>query len=330
MNKVQIIGTGSYLPEKVVSNFDLAKIVDTSDEWISSRTGIKERRISEGENTSDLATKAALNAIENSNINPEDIDLIVLGTLTPDSFMPSTACIVQKNIGAINATCFDISAACTGFIFALDIATQFIKTGKSRVALIIGSETLSKVVNWEDRNTCVLFADGAGAAVLKAGDENSILATYSGSEGTKGNHLTCDSIPVKNPYVKEKNIVAVDENCSTIKMDGKEIFKFAVNIIIQSINELLKIAELQLEDIKYIIPHQANTRIIDFTAKKLGISQSKFFVNLDKYGNTSAASIAIALDEMSRKGMLEKGDKILLVGFGGGLTYGGTIIQWKL
>ena len=328
MNKVQIIGTGSYLPEKVVSNFDLAEIVDTSDEWISSRTGIKERRISEGENTSDLATKAALNAIENSKINPEDIDLIVLGTLTPDSFMPSTACIVQKNIGAVNATCFDISAACTGFIFAIDIATQFIKAGRCKVALIIGAETLSKVVNWKDRNTCVLFADGAGAAVLKAGNEESILAVYSGSDGSKGNHLTCDSIPVKNPYVKEKNIVAVDVNCSTIKMDGKEIFKFAVNIIIQSINELLKTAELELEDIKYIIPHQANTRIIDYTAKKLGISKSKFFVNLDKYGNTSAASIAIALDEMSRKGMLEKGDKILLVGFGGGLTYGGTIIQW--
>jgi len=328
MNKVQIIGTGSYLPEKVVSNFDLAEIVDTSDEWISSRTGIKERRISEGENTSDLATKAALNAIENSKINPEDIDLIVLGTLTPDSFMPSTACIVQKNIGAVNATCFDISAACTGFIFAMDIATQFIKTGRSKVALIIGAETLSKVVNWNDRNTCVLFADGAGAAVLKAGNENSIIATYSGSEGAKGNHLTCDSMPVKNPYVKEKNIFAVDENCSTIKMDGKEIFKFAVNIIIQSINELLQIAELKIEDIKYIIPNQANTRIIDFTAKKLGVPKSKFFINLDKYGNTSAASVAIALDEMSRAGMLKKGDKILLVGFGGGLTYGGTIIQW--
>jgi len=328
MNKVQIIGTGRYVPEKIVTNNDLAKIVDTSDDWISSRTGIKERRISEGEDTSDLATKSALKAIESSKINPEDIDLIIVATLTPDAFIPSTACIVQKNINAVNATCFDVSAACTGFIYAIDIATQFIKIGRSKTALVIGAETLSKVVNWDDRSTCVIFADGAGAAVLKSGNEDSILACYSGSDGTKGKHLTCEGIPVNNPYVKKENIIPFDVNRSTIKMDGKEIFKFAVNVMIQSIDELLKIADLKIEDIKYIIPHQANTRIIDFTAKKLGVPESKFYVNIDKYGNTSAASVAIALDEMSRKGMIEKGDKILLVAFGGGLTYGGTIIQW--
>jgi len=328
MNKVQIIGTGSYVPEKIVSNKELTKIVDTSDEWISSRTGIKERRISEGENTSDLSTNAALRAIESSKINPEDIDLLIVATLTPDAFIPSTACIVQNNINAVNATCFDISAACTGFIYAIDIATQFIKTGRSKVALVIGAEILSKVLNWEDRSTCVLFGDGAGAAVLKSSNEDGIIACYSGSDGSKGRHLTCDAIPVRNPYVKKENMVAYDVNSSTVKMDGREIFKFAVNVMIQSIDELLKSAKLKIEDIKYIIPHQANARIIEFTAKKMGVDGDKFYMNLDKYGNTSAATVAIALDEVSRAGLLEKGDKIILVGFGGGLTYGGIIIQW--
>jgi 3-oxoacyl-[acyl-carrier-protein] synthase III len=328
MNKVQIIGTGHYVPENIVTNDDLTKIIDTSDEWISTRTGIKERRISEGENTSDLATKAALKAIEDAKISPEDIDFIVLGTYTPDAFIPNTACIVQANIGAVNATCFDISAACTGFIYALDIATQFVKTGRAKCVLVIGAETQSKVVNWEDRGTCVLFADGAGAAVVTPGDKEGILACYSGSDGTKGWTLTVDGVPVRNPFVKGNPGPMYDLSNSTIKMDGKEIFKFAVGIMIKSVDELLKISGLNIEDIKYVIPHQANYRIIESTAKRLGVDIGKFFINIDKYGNTSAASVAIALDELCRSGNLEEGDKVLMVGFGGGLTYGGVIIQW--
>lgn len=325
MNNVQIIGTGSYAPERVVTNNDLAKIVDTNDEWISTRTGIKERRITEGENTSDLATKASIKALENAGIAPEEIDLLIVGTLTPDAFIPNTACIVQKNIHAVNATCFDISAACTGFIYALDIAAQFIKAGRCKTALVVGAETLSKVVDWEDRSTCVIFADGAGAAVVKQSEHNGIIACYSGSDGTKGHHLTTGAVPVNNPFVKPEDVLPSD---CVIKMDGREIFKFAVTVITQSIDELLKSSGLKLEDIDYIIPHQANTRIIEFTAKKLGVSQDKFYVNIERFGNTSAASIAIALDEMNEKGMLKKGDKIILVGFGGGLTYGGMIIEW--
>lgn len=329
MNNVQIIGTGSYAPERIVTNHDLAKIVDTSDEWVCSRTGIKERRISEGENTSDLATKAAIRALEDAGANPEDIDMIIVATLTPDAFIPSTACIVQKNIKAINATCFDISAACTGYIYALDIAVQFIKSGRCKTVLAIGAETLSKVVNWEDRSTCVIFADGAGAAVVKASDFNGIIGCYSGSDGSKGHHLTCPGVPVKNPYVKTKDDVSSDDDESIIKMDGREIFKFAVNVMSQSIDEVLNIAGLTLEDIDYIIPHQANTRIIEFTAKKLGIPQEKFYVNIERFGNTSAASIGIALDEMSKNGIIKNGDKIVLVGFGGGLTYGSTVLEWR-
>jgi 3-oxoacyl-[acyl-carrier-protein] synthase-3 len=328
MNKVHIIGTGHYVPENIVTNDDLTKIIDTSDEWISTRTGIKERRISEGENTSDLATKAALKAIEDAKISPEDIDFIVLATYTPDAFIPNTACIVQANIGAVNATCFDVSAACTGFIYGIDIATQFVKTGRAKCVLVIGAETQSKVVNWEDRGTCVLFADGAGAAVVTPSEKEGILACYSGSDGTKGWTLTVDGVPVRNPFVKGNPGPMYDLSNSTIKMDGKEIFKFAVGIMIKSVDELLKISGLSIEDIKYVIPHQANYRIIESTAKRLGVDIGKFFINIDKYGNTSAASVAIALDELCKSGNLEKGDKVLMVGFGGGLTYGGVIIQW--
>ena len=326
MNKVQVIGTGSYVPSKVVNNNDLSCIVDTNDEWISSRTGIKERRISEGEDTSDMASKAALKAIENAGIKVEDIDLIIVGTATPDSFIPSTACIVQSNIKAINATCFDISAACSGFVYGLDIATQFIRTGSIKTALVIGAETLSKVVDWNDRNTCVLFGDGASAAILKASDVEGVLSIYRGSDGSKGQVLTTNAVPVKNPYTSGENLDKQIDNA--IKMDGREIFKFGVKIIVQGIEKLLENANCSLEDIKYIVPHQANYRIIELAAKKLGVSNEKFYLNLSKFGNTSAASVGIALDEMVQGNLLKRGDKILLIGFGGGLTYGGLIIQW--
>lgn len=326
MNKVQVIGTGSYVPSKVVSNNDLSCIVDTSDEWISSRTGIKERRISEGEDTSDMASKAALKAIENAGIKVEDIDLIIVGTATPDSFIPSTACIVQSNIKAVNATCFDISAACSGFVYGLDIATQFIRTGSCKTVLVIGAETLSKVLNWEDRNTCVLFGDGASAAILRVSDVEGILSIYRGSDGSKGKALISDAIPVRNPYVSKESLdKQVD---ATIRMDGREIFKFAVKIIAQGVEKLLEDANCSLGDIKYIVPHQANSRIIESAAKKLGISEEKFYLNLHAFGNTSAATIGLALDEMVQNNLLERGDKILLIGFGGGLTYGGLIIEW--
>lgn len=323
MKEVKIIGTGRYLPERVITNDDIAKFVDTDDQWISSRTGIKERRLSEGENTSDLAYKAALKAIEKANISSLDLDLIIVATATPDEFMPSTACIVQNKIGAVNAACFDISAACSGFIYGLNIATQFIKTGQSKNALIIGAEVLSKIVDWKDRNTCVLFGDGAGAAILSSSNEKGIISIHAGADGTKGEFLTCLAVPVNNIVTKVEESLS-----STIDMNGKEIFKFAVKIIPEGVEAVLKNTGYCIEDIKYIVPHQANSRIIEAAAKKLKVNEEKFYMNLDKYGNTSAATIGIAIDEMVEKGLLLKGDKILLVGFGGGLTWGSALIKW--
>jgi len=325
MNEVQIIGTGSYAPLNIMTNDQLSEIVDTSDEWIISMTGIKERHISKGENTSDLATKAAIEALKDANVKAEDIDLIILASTSPDQFVPATACIVQGNIGAVNAMAFDISAACTGFIFALNIATQFLKTGQRKRALIIGAEVLSKIVDWTDRNTCILFGDGAGAAILEAGSTRGIISINSTSEGQKGSVLTCPTVDVKNTFIKgNENFKA------TISMDGKEIFKFAVKIIASSIKRILSENNCTLEDIKYVVCHQANFRIIDFVVRRLKADKDKFFVNLDRYGNTSAASIAIALDEMNKTNLLKAGDKIILVGFGGGLTYGASLIEWTI
>ncbi|MBU3158935.1 ketoacyl-ACP synthase III [Clostridium frigoris] len=325
MNEVQIIGTGSYAPVNIMTNHELSKIVDTSDEWIVSMTGIKQRHISTGENTSDLATKAAAFALKNANVKAEDIDLIIVASTSPDQFVPATACIVQGNIGAVNAMAFDISAACTGFIFALNIAMQFLKTGQLKRALIIGADVLSKIVDWTDRNTCILFGDGAGAAVLEAGKVRGIISINSASEGQKGKFLTCPTVDVKNTYTK-----GTENFKSTISMDGKEIFKFAVKTIASSISRILNENNYTLDDIKYVVCHQANFRIIEFVVRKLKADKDKFFVNLDKYGNTSAASIAIAMDEMNKKNLLTAGDKIILVGFGGGLTYGASLIEWTM
>lgn len=325
MNEVQIIGTGSYAPLNIMTNQQMSELVDTSDEWIVSMTGIKERHISQGENTSDLATKAALEALKDANVKAEDIDLIILASTSPDQFVPATACIVQGNIGAVNAMAFDISAACTGFIFALNIGMQFLKTGNRKRALIIGAEVLSKIVDWTDRNTCILFGDGSGAAVIEAGTKKGIISVNSASEGQKAEFLTCPTVDVKNTFTKG------NENFkSTISMDGKEIFKFAVKTIASSVNEILSENNYTLDDIKYVVCHQANFRIIDFVVKRLKADKDKFFVNLDRYGNTSAASIAIALDEMNKKNLLKAGDKIILVGFGGGLTYGAALIEWTI
>lgn len=323
MYEVKIIGTGSYVPPNVVTNDDIAQFVDTNDKWISERTGIKERRISKDENTSTIALNAAKVALENSNIKPEDIDLIVIATATQDYFFPSTACLVQKELGAVNATCFDVSAACTGFIYGVSTATQFIKTGQSKTALVIGAEVLSKIMDWSDRNTCVLFGDAAGAVVLQRSDEKGVISIFTGSDGTRGEFLACSAVPLNNVFNGREEI-----NENKITMNGREIFKFATKIMNECIGKVLENTEYSLEDIKYIVPHQANIRIIEYTAKKLNVDISKFYVNLDKYGNTSGASIPVALDEMVQKGLLNKGDKIILVGFGGGVTYGAELIEW--
>ena len=323
MYNVQIIGTGSYAPGNIVSNDFLATFMDTNDEWISGRTGIKERRISIDENTSDLAIKASIKAIEEAKINPQDIDLIIVATATPDYFFPSTACIVQKKIGAKNATCFDLSAACTGFVYGLNVATQFIKSGQSKTVLLIGAETISKSLNWQDRKTCVLFGDGAGAAVLTRG-EKGIISIYTGSDGDGAEFLEYAAPQLRNIFTNNS-----EQSNNYLKMQGGEVFKFAVKIIIQCIEKVLEESNYSIEEIKYIVPHQANIKIIESSAKKLGIDKEKFFMNIAEYGNTSAASIPLALDQMNKQGLLQDGDKIITVGFGGGLTYGAALIEWK-
>lgn len=323
---VGILGTGSCLPEKVVSNHDLAKIVDTSHEWIVSRTGIHTRRIADDNTaTSDLATEAAKIALERANIKAEDLDLIIVATVTPDMNFPSTACIVQSNIGAKNAAAFDLEAACSGFLYGVSIADQFIKTGAYDHVLVIGAETLSKIMNWNDRNTCVLFGDGAGAVVLGPTEEGrGIQSTYLGADGEGGKFLTMPAGGSRMPA----SVQSIEQNLHYIKMDGSEVFKFAVRIMGNAAKKALELADLDVSDIDYLVPHQANTRIISSAAKRLKLPMEKVYVNLDVYGNMSAASIPVALDEAVTKGEIKKGDNVVLVGFGGGLTWGSCVIKW--
>lgn len=331
MENIQIIGTGSYLPEFIIQNDELSDFVDTDDEWIKSRTGIEERRITKGENTSSLAAKAAQDALKNAKLKAIDIDLIIVATVTPDCYFPSTACIVQEIIGAENAICFDISAACSGFIYGLNIASQFLKNGEIKKALVIGAETLSKIIDWNDRRTCVLFGDGAGAAVLSLGKDRGIMAIHTASDGRGKEILKCSAVPlfINNEILRKKvNENTLEDNKGYIYMEGKEVFRFAAWAIEDTIQILLDKAGLELKDIDYYIPHQANLRIINHIIKKLKIDEDKFYINLQKYGNTSAASIPIALDEMNKKSMLIKGKNILMVGFGAGLTWGGTLVKW--
>jgi 3-oxoacyl-[acyl-carrier-protein] synthase-3 len=326
MREVFIRGTGRYVPENRVTNDDLAKIVDTNDDWITSRTGIKERRISSGENTSDLACFAAKNALEDAGVSAEEVDLIIVATVTPDMFTPATACIVQSKLGAKKAAAFDINAACSGFIYGINVAAQFVISGVYNNVLVIGAETLSKIINWQDRNTCVLFGDGAGAVLLSNSTEKGIGSILIASDGDKGEVLQSAALPINNPYTPD-SLDTVGHN--HIVMEGREVFKFATGVIVESIEEILHKENLTMEDIKYVVPHQANLRIIDYAAKKLCAEPDKFYVNVDKYGNTSSASIPIALDEINRNGLLSKGDKIIIVGFGGGLTYGAALLQWQ-
>jgi 3-oxoacyl-[acyl-carrier-protein] synthase-3 len=323
---VSIIGTGSYVPERILTNAELEKLVETSDEWITSRTGIKERRIAaEGEFTSHMATKAALNAMEQAGVAVEEIDLILVATVTPDTFFPSTACHVQRQLGAKNAACFDLSAACSGFLYGIEVAQQFISNHTYNTVLVIGADRLSSIVNWEDRNTCVLFGDGAGAAILRyRAGSHGVINTYMGSDGNYGDILHMPGGGCALPITKEN----IDQRLNTLHMNGRETFKQAVISMQAAANKVLDQSGLKIEDLTCIIPHQANARIIEALADRFDLPLSKFHMNLDKYGNTSAAAVAIALDEANRTGRFEVGDYILMVVFGGGLTYASSVVQW--
>lgn len=323
---VSIVGTGSYVPERVLTNAELEKLVETSDDWITSRTGIKERRIAApGEHTSHMAAKAARRAMEQAGVVAEEIDLILVGTVTPDTFFPSTACHVQRLLGAKNAACFDISAACSGFLYAVEVAQQFIANHTYNTVLVIGADKLSSIINWEDRNTCVLFGDGAGAAVLRyRAGSHGVITTYMGSDGNYGDILHMPGGGCATPITAEN----VGQKLNTLQMNGRETFKQAVISMGTAAMKALECADLTVADLKCVIPHQANMRIIEALADRLKIPIDKVHVNLDKYGNTSAAAVAIALDEANRAGRFEVGDYILLVVFGGGLTYASSVIQW--
>lgn len=304
-----------------MTNDDLSKIVETNDEWIRSRTGIRERRIATEDRTSDMAAKAAARAIEQAGIAPEEIDLILLATSSPDFCFPNGACEVQAKIGAVHAACYDISAACTGFVFALSTAHAFISSGIYRTALVIGADVLSKLVDWTDRGTCVLFGDGAGAVVVRA-DETGILGLNMHSNGAKGEVLTCGSRSNGNFLLGRK------PELGYMAMDGQEVFKFAVKKVPECISQVLEETGYATGDIDHFIIHQANYRIIESIAKRLKVDIEKFPVNMEHYGNTSGASVPILLDELNRAGKLKRGERIVLSGFGAGLTWGALLLEW--
>jgi 3-oxoacyl-[acyl-carrier-protein] synthase-3 len=322
-----IAGTGSYLPEKILTNFDLEKMVDTSDEWIVSRTGIRERHLASPEQaTSDLATSAGRAALEMASVDPADLDLIIVATLTPDHHFPSTAGFVQRNLGAVKAAAFDIEAACTGFIYALSVGDLFIRSGTYKKVLIVGAEVLSKFLDWEDRDTCVLFGDGAGAALLVPGDdgERGIVSTHLHSDGTMAELLYAPAGVSRMPITKE----AIDQKLNTVKMQGNEVFKMAVTRLSGVVDEVMEANGISEKDIDFLVPHQANLRIIQATAKKLKLSMEKVIVTVDRHGNTSAASVPLALDAAVRGDRIKRGDSVLLEAFGGGFTWGAALIRW--
>jgi len=295
--------------------------MDTSDEWISTRTGIRQRRLVKEETTAGMSIEAGRRALEAAGVTPKELDMIVVGTLTGDYLTPSTACEVQAALGAVNAVAFDINAACSGFLFSLHTVNAYIHSGMCRTALVIGVETLSKIVDWSDRSTCVLFGDGAGAAVVRT-DEKGLVAYDQGTDGEKGKYLSCLGRSNNNPLVHTEMAL------SYVKMDGQEVYKFAVTYVPNSIRKVLRETGLEPQEIKYYLLHQANLRIIQSVAKRLGVEEEKFPITLDRYGNISAASVPILLDEVNRKGLLSKGDKIIMSGFGGGLTWGTCLLEW--
>ena len=321
-----ITGWGMAVPSKVLTNADLEKMVDTDDAWIQSRTGIQQRHIAnEEESTASLAKDAALNALSVANLNPSEIELIIVSTSTPEHAFPATACLVQDRIGATHAGAFDLSAACSGFIFALDMATQAIRSGSIRNAVVIGAETLSRFVDWEDRNTCILFGDGAGAFVLQAGDEpGGVLSSVMRSDGSGGDLL---SLPAGGSYMPASAETILNKQ-HTIHMNGREVFRFATRVIAQATREVVASAHLKIEDVQLVIPHQANLRIIEAAMRGLEIPIEQCFINIERYGNTSTASIPIATCEAIQQGRLKSGDNTVFVGFGAGLTWGAALVQW--
>ena len=324
--KVGIIGLGKYLPDTILTNSDLEKMVDTSDEWIVKRTGIKERRIARvDEATSDMALCAAKQALKSAKLKPEDIDLIIVATITPDMFFPSTACIVQQRLGINNIPAFDINVACSGFMYGIAIASQFIKCGTYKHVLIIAAEKMSSVTDWSDRSTCVLMGDGAGAAVLGEVEDNGILSVYLGADGSKGDLLKMPAGGSRIPAT----IQSVEARLHYMKMNGNELFKYAVKLMADAARHVTEPLGLKGEDIDLVIPHQANIRILNAVAKRMGIDPSKkVYLNIAKYGNMSAASSAVALAEAVEEGRIKKGDIILLDAFGAGLTWGAILIKW--
>ncbi len=321
-----IAGVGSYVPARVLTNADLEKTVDTSDEWITSRTGIKERRLAaRDEFTSDLATQAARKAMQMAGVTADQIDLIIIATITPDMPFPSTACLVQQKIGARRAAAFDVEAACSGFIFGLEIAQQFIMSRTYDTVLVVGAEKLSSIVDWEDRNTCVLFGDGAGAAILQnRPNSHGLLTAVMGSDGTKADLLFMPGGGSRCPATAQ----SVNSRMHYLRMEGKETFKNAVQAMQTAAEEAMRRCEIDITKIKCVVPHQANRRIIDAVGERLGARPDQLFINVDRYGNTSAASVAIALDEAISSGRVQRGDLILLVVFGAGLTWGAAVIEW--
>lgn len=320
MTYSRIIGTGSYLPEKVLTNADLEQMVDTTDQWITERTGIKERHIAaEGETTCDLAEQAARRAIEAAGVTPQDIDLIVLATTTPNQVFPSTACLLQQRLDIHGGAAFDVQAVCTGFVYALGVADNFIRAGSARTALVIGAETLSRIVDWNERTTCVLFGDGAGAVVLQASDEPGVLSTHLHADGSYHELL---NVPggISAGYAVESD--------HFIQMRGNEVFKMAVNTLGRIVDETLAANGLEKSDVDWLVPHQANTRIVAATARKLKLPMERVVLTVERHGNTSAASVPLALDEAVRDGRIQRGDTVLLEAFGGGFTWGSALIKF--
>ncbi|MFH0771897.1 MAG: beta-ketoacyl-ACP synthase III [Candidatus Omnitrophota bacterium] len=320
-----ITGLGVYLPKKVMTNADLEKLVDTSDEWIKTRTGISERRIADpSEVTSDLAAKAAIEALKDAKLAPQDVELIMLATITPDMQFPATSCFVQAKIKAVHAACFDINAACSGFIHGLVLAQQFIASGTYNNILVIGVELLSRFVDWKDRSTCVLFGDGAGAAVVAPVKQGGIISSYLGSDGNKSDLLMFPAGGSRMPASQK----TVSDGMHYLKMQGNEVFKSAVRVMAEASRRALTGAKLTPEDIDCVIPHQANVRIIEAVIERVGIPMEKVFINVNKYGNMSAASIVVALYEAVKEGRVKKGDNILMVAFGSGFVWGSCVIKW--
>lgn len=330
MSGIKLLGTGTYIPERIINNNDMAHIVETNDEWIKTRTGMNERHVSSGEPTWYMAVEASKKALESAGINADEIGLIIDTNVTPDFITPSSACMVQRELGIKDCMSFDINVACTGIVYAIDIAKNYLSSGTVKNALIIGAENLTKITDYSDRGSCILFGDGAGALVISS-DKNALYSSYLGADGSGAKYMVARGIPPQNAFMPE-NPVKIDDglpegNKHYLAMDGREVYKFAIQALPKAVNAAIEKIGISADDIDIYIPHQANMRIIETAASRLGVSMDKFFVNIDKYANTSSASMPIALDEAFKSGRIKKGSKVCLVGFGAGLTYGAVIFE---